>query len=63
MSEADFQKIFEELTIPWFYSNPLFFRLFCMQKLNANPLLQIPFRVGKNLIEYNPKIIAQKKQR
>ena len=60
MSEADFQKIFEELTMPWFYSNPLFFRLFCMQKLNANPLLQIPFRVGKNLIEYNPKIIAQK---
>lgn len=60
MSESDFQKIFEELTMPWFYSNPLFFRLFCMQKLNANPLLQIPFRVGKNLIEYNPKIIAQK---
>lgn len=60
MSEAYFQKIFEELTMPWFYSNPLFFRLFCMQKLNANPLLQIPFRVGKNLIEYNPKIIAQK---
>ena len=60
MSESDFQRIFEELTMPWFYSNPLFFRLFCMQKLNANPLLQIPFRVGKNLIEYNPKIIAQK---
>lgn len=60
MSESDFQKIFEELTMPWFYSNPLFFRLFCMQKLVANPLLQIPFRVGKNLIEYNPKIIAQK---
>ncbi len=60
MSESDFQKIFEEITMPWFYSNPLFFRLFCMQKLNANPLLQIPFRVGKNLIEYNPKIIAQK---
>lgn len=60
MSEADFQKIFEELTMPWFYSNPLFFKLFCMQKLNANPLLQMPFRVGKNLIEYNPKIISQK---
>ena len=60
MSESDFQRIFEELTMPWFYSNPLFFRLFCMQKLKANPMLQLPFRVGKNLIEYNPKIIAQK---
>ena len=60
MSESDFQKIFEELTMPWFYSNPLFFKLFCMQKLKSNPMLQLPFRVGKNLIEYNPKIIAQK---
>ena len=60
MSESDFQKIFESLTMPWFYSNPLFFKLFCMQKLVENPILHIPFRVGKNLIEYNPKIIGKK---
>ena len=60
MLESDFQKNFEGLTMPWFYSNPLFFKLFCMQKLVENPMLHIPFRVGKNLIEYNPKIIGKK---
>lgn len=60
MPETDFQKIFESLTMPWFYSNPIFFKLFCMQKLKENTELQIPFRVGKNLIEYNPTIVGKK---
>jgi predicted metal-dependent peptidase len=60
MSETDFKKIFESLTMPWFYSNPIFFKLFCMQKLVPNPIIPIPFRVGKNLIEYNPLIVGKK---
>ena len=60
MSETDFKKIFESLTMPWFYSNPIFFKLFCMQKLVPNPKIPIPFRVGKNLIEYNPLIVGKK---
>ncbi len=60
MLESNYQKIFESLVIPWFYTNPIFFKLFCLQKLVENTELPISLRVGKGLIEYNPNMIKDK---
>lgn len=60
MLESNYQKIFESLVMPWFYTNPIFFKLFCLQKLVENTELPISLRVGKGLIEYNPNIIKDK---
>lgn len=60
MLESNYQKIFESLVMPWFYTNPIFFKLFCLQKLVENTELPISFRVGKGLIEYNPNMIKDK---
>ncbi len=60
MLESNYQKIFESLVMPWFYTNPIFFKLFCLQKLVENTELPISLRVGKGLIEYNPNLIQNK---
>lgn len=60
MLESNYQKIFESLVMPWFYTNPIFFKLFCLQKLVENTELPISLRVGKGLIEYNPNMIKDK---
>ena len=60
MLESNYQKILESLVMPWFYTNPIFFKLFCLQKLVENTELPISFRVGKGLIEYNPNLIQNK---
>lgn len=60
MVESNYQKIFESLVMPWFYTNPIFFKLFCLQKLVENTELPISLRVGKGLIEYNPNMIKDK---
>ena len=57
---SNFQQIFESITMPWFYNHPLYFKLFCQQTLKENSTLHIPFRLGKNLIEYNPMILGKK---
>ena len=41
----------------WFLSEPLFFGVYCTHKLCAYRKMDIPFRVGKMRIEYNPEII------
>ena len=60
MLKSNYQKIFESLVMPWFYTNPIFFKLFCLQKLVENTELPISLRVGKGLIEYNPNMIKDK---
>ena len=60
MLESNYKKIFESLVMPWFYTNPIFFKLFCLQKLVENTELPISLRVGKGLIEYNPNMIKDK---
>ena len=59
MSETDYNKIFENLTTPWFYSNPLLFKVFCIHKLKPNPQIPMPFRTGRRLIEYNPHLLEE----
>ena len=57
--DINFDKIFEQIIMPWFYNKPIFFKLFCLYKLKPNPEIPIPFRTGVNVIEYNPYILAE----
>ncbi len=59
MQTSDFDRIFENIIMPWFFSKPIFFKLFCIYELRPNPDLSIPFRSGKRIIEYNPSLLEQ----
>ncbi len=56
----DFDRIFENLIMPWFYTKPIFFKLFCLYNIRPNPQICVPFRSGKKLIEYNPELLKEK---
>ena len=58
-TQINFDKIFEQIIMPWFYNKPIFFKLFCSYKIRQNPEIPIPFRTGKNIIEYNQLILKE----
>jgi len=53
----DLEKKIKQITQDWFYSQPLFFSVYCTHTLVANPVMKIPFRSGKMRIEYSPEVI------
>lgn len=59
MENNDFNRIFENIIMPWFFSKPIFFKLFCTYTLKENPNISTPFRSGRRIIEYNPRILEQ----
>ena len=59
MENNDFNRIFENIIMPWFFSKPIFFKLFSTYTLKENPNISTPFRSGRRIIEYNPSILEQ----
>jgi len=49
-----------EIAHNWFFEEPAFYSLFCMQKLQENARLECEIRVGEGRIEYNPLLLAHK---
>lgn len=51
------QDIITKIVENWFLTEPLLFGIYCTHKLQINEKINIPFRCGRKLIEYNPQII------
>lgn len=51
------QDIITKIVENWFLTEPLLFGVYCTHKLQINEKINIPFRCGRKLIEYNPQII------
>jgi len=41
----------------WFMYEPLLFNVYCTHKLEENKEMQVPFRTGKRMIQYNPFLL------
>lgn len=54
--EEKFKKISEQ----WFLREPAFFALYCIQRLEPNPSMKCPVRVGQGRLEYNPTLLEGK---
>lgn len=59
MEEQDVEQLLTKITMPWFYSKPVIFSIYCKQKVKPNPKCSMPFRSGKGFIEYNPQEISK----
>lgn len=56
---TDFNLTFQKITVSWFYSKPLYFKILCLYKPVPCTFIGVPIRCGKNLIEYNPYLICE----
>lgn len=56
----DFEKIFSNIRLSWFYTKPVLFKLLCLYELKAEYGIDCLFRTNGKIIEYNPDLVADK---
>ena len=56
------EEIFQNIVMSWFYTHPVFFKLFCLYSLRQNFEIPCAFRSGDKVIEYNPEIVEKETQ-
>jgi len=60
IGSIDFAKIFQNISMSWFYTKPILFKLLCLYDLKAEYGIECAFRTNGKTIEYNPEIVADK---
>lgn len=58
ISTIDFEKIFQNISMNWFYTKPLLFKLLCLYELKPEYGIECNFRTNGKVIEYNPELVA-----
>jgi len=56
----NFEKIFSNIRLGWFYTKPVLFKLLCLYELKAEYGIDCLFRTNNKIIEYNPELVADK---
>lgn len=60
IDSIDFEKVFQNISMNWFYTKPILFKLLCLYDLKAEYGIECAFRTNGRIIEYNPEIVADK---
>jgi len=60
MKKIDYDQVFQKITMNWFYTNPILFSVFCKCKMRENSSINVPFRTGIGVIEFNPELLGRR---
>ena len=53
----NFEELFHNFKMNWFFKNPLYFKILCLFEIKESKQIFSAIRCGKQIIEYNPDIL------